>query len=68
MGGVKLSYAAVLFFSFRGVTEEDPPSHSERTEIKNTYVLYDNRRQIIYLYVKMFYMLNIKICNVVKKR
>lgn len=45
------------FFVFsverRGVTEDAlPPSQSERTEIKNTYVLYDDRGHIIYLYMK----------------
>lgn len=42
-----------LFTERRGVTEDAlPPSQSERTEIKNTYVLYDDRGHIIYLYMK----------------
>lgn len=35
-----------------GRTEDGPPSQSDRTESKNTYVLYDDRGHIIYLYMK----------------
>lgn len=44
---------------FYGATEEDLLSPSDRTEIKNTEVLYDDRGQII-----MFYMFNINMCYV----
>lgn len=51
-GGGEIELRCRFLFFFCGTTDEDPQSHSERTEIENTYVLYDNRWWIIYLYIK----------------
>lgn len=55
-GSARLGHArAFLSFLWSVVARlkmPPPPSRSERTEIKNTYVLYHDRGHIIYLYMK----------------
>ena len=74
--GVKLSYAAegsppVFFCGAAWCDWREPSKTTQRgLRLKNTYVLYNmNRKWIIYLYLKMFHMSNIKkLSDLVRKK